>query len=196
METITRRRPKGSRHKYTVVAIIICILVGALIAAGVVVFLNRDRIFVNSGSSETTNNDQKDTANSSAHKSESNGESTKNETAPRETEKASVSQYEGGDPNELEAITGNINYAGISGENFIIRATLDQALGNSGTCSFTLTSTTGIVVTDTSSTNAGPTTSFCSYSIPAASITSGYWTISVKVTGGNKEGIITGEVSI
>lgn len=191
-QTITRHKPKGRHRKHVVAIVIVCILVVAVAVAGVLVFVNRDKIFSTKTESAVEQVEEK----KEEEKKTEEKQEEKVQENTREEEKPSVAQYEGEDPNKLENITGVVSFAGYSEGNFIVNVMLDQELGNSGTCNFTLMHSSGAKITNTSATQAGPSTSFCSYSTPAGNVQAGAWSISVEVTGTNKKGAISGEANI
>lgn len=182
------------KKKHTGLIIVIILIVAALATAGVLLFLNREKIFpndTNKGQTDTSKQEKKEEKSDSKEK-----EDKKQNSETREAEKASINQNDGEDPNTLDKITGVINFAGISENNFMVTATLDQALGNSGSCKFTISNGSGAVIVSDASISAGPTTSFCSYSTPASGISAGYYSISIDVSANGKKGTIIGEVNI
>ncbi len=195
---VVNRKPSvPQKKKHTGLIITAIIIIAAIATIGGLVFINRDRIFQNSGNKEQEKSiNEKDKTTEKDEDKNSAPKEEKQNTEMREEEKASVAPYEGEDPNELENITGVVNFAGISEGYFTITATLDQELGGSGNCKFTISGNADAVITSSVATAAGPTTSFCTYSTPASGISSGRYTISIEVTASGKKGIITGEVSI
>lgn len=116
-------------------------------------------------------------------------------TTSRETEKPSVSQYEGQDANTYDELSGFINYAGVIGGNLSIRATISQAV--SGSCEMTLTDGAGGKLNFVSEIDNGPSASFCMQDVPVAQLNGERnWRISIVVKGNDKTGTIIGEVSI
>lgn len=189
---IAKRKPKNRQHKGRAVTIIVLVLVFLLVAGGVVVFLNREKIFGNTQENRVENT----TAEEQKQEKEKTEEKETKKESEREAEKPSVAQYEGENANNYENLTGVVSYAGISEGNFIVRVAIDQALGNSGTCNFTLTHSSGAALKSSLATEAGPSSSFCAYNVPVGSVQSGKWSISVEVTGANKKGVISGEATI
>ena len=189
--TKTTRKARSHRHSTGRIVAIVCGLL--VVAGGVFAFL-----YFKPFENKNTNNDQKnektDNVGKSNDSTEPLGEKTKENE--REKEKPSVAQYEGEDPNKKDTITGVVSHAGIADGSFMVQVMLDQALGNTGTCNFVLTHSSGATLTSTSATEAGPSSSFCIYSVPASSVNSGYWSIKVTVSTSDKEGVITGEASI
>ena len=194
--TITRRKPNSRRRKHNVAAIIICIFLVLIIAAGIIIFLNRDVIFRPNGNNENSSTENS-TSNSQTESGKNQKDETKNDdkkdSETREKEKPSVAQYSGEDPNRLDTITGTISSTDISSGVLTVRVMLDQSLGSSGTCNFTLAHTSGKTVTGSANTEANPSATFCIYSASASNINSGHWQITVKVETTDKKGTITGE---
>lgn len=195
---VVNRKPSVPRKKkHTGLIITVIIIVIAIIMTGVLLFINRNKIFQNNSSREqekSISDNDKSTKESEAKTAKS--EDKKQNTETREEEKPPVAPYEGEDPNKLEQITGVINFAGISESNFTVTAALDQELGDSGLCKFSILRNSETVIISNTATAAGPTTSFCTYSTPASGISSGKYTINIEVTANGKKGTIAGEVSI
>lgn len=193
---ITRRKPNSRHRRRRIVLIVALIFIVIVTAIGVVIFLNRDAIF------HTSNNMPANTENNPSSNSQSednkNNDSKNNQESSdtREQEKSSISQYSGENPNNLDAITGTISSAGVTDGTLIIRVMLDQSLGGSGTCNFTLTHTSGKTITGSANTEATPSATFCIYSTSAAGISTGHWQITASVEASNKRGIINGEVDL
>lgn len=193
---VVKHRPSEYRKKkHTGLIVVIVLVVVALIAAGVLLFLNRNKIFQNEADrdkEETSKQEKKEEK--SEEKSDEKEEKPSSET--REAEKASINQNDGEDPNTLENITGVINFAGISEGDFMVTASLDQALGDAGNCKFTIVHSSGATIVSSAATSAGPTTSFCTYSAPASGMNSGHYSINVEISANGKKGTITGEANI
>ncbi len=204
---IIKKRPQTRKKskKYSVIVVLLCVLIVLAIGGGIIVYINKDKIF-NKGqeSSESSTSDSRlETRKTGDEKKEDQkndekkeGTSSTRDGSNREEGKESIAQYSGEDPNKLQEITGSINFAGISEGEFIVSATLDQELGNSGTCKFTIMQGSSIIITQEVITSAGPSTSFCEYSAPATSINAGHYDINIEVRTDSKKGVIGGEVNI
>lgn len=187
---------KEKNHHFFLFFIIFLIICAAVVCA--LIFLDP---FGNKKSSEqqavsnseTQSNDKSSSSDSAS--SDKKEETTSTEPTEHESEKENT-QYEGNNPNTLETITGIVSFAGISEGNFVVTVAIDQALGSSGTCAFTITNGSDTTISASAATSAGPSASFCTYSIPASSVGSGKYSISVKVAASGKEGMITGEANI
>lgn len=176
------------RHRFNPIAVIF--FIALLVGAAVVIFLliqSSKNPVLKAPEDKPAQSEQK--SNSSPKEDSS---STVQEKEKREEEKPNVDQYSGEDPNNFDQLTGIINYAGVYEGQFLVRVSIDQSV--SGTCDFTLTSPTNKTITGTSSTTAGPSSTFCSYSIDPSE--SGTWNIVVKVKASDKTGTISGEGEI
>lgn len=175
------------RHRFNPVAVIffIALLVGAAVVIFLLIQSSNNPVLKAPEDKPTHSKQQSDDSNS---KEQEPTPEPEKEEEKREEEKPNVDQYTGEDPNNLEVITGIINYAGVYEGQFLIRVSIDQSI--SGTCDFTLTSPTNKIITGTSTTTAGPTSTFCSYSIDPSE--SGRWNITVDVKSPDKAGTITG----
>lgn len=173
----------------------IVLIIGAAVILGLL-FLKPALENQNQGSDNSQATTQDSTSSSDQTSSDSSKTSeTKSDTIERESEKNNP-QYEGEDPNTLESLTGAISFAGVSDGNFMVNVVIDQAIGTSGRCNYTLTHSSGVVLVGDVSTEAGPSSSVCVYSIPTTNVQSGNWKITVKVTADNKEGTISGEANV
>lgn len=126
-------------------------------------------------------------------------ESEKNEDSLEETvevvEKKKVIQYEGEDPNEKEELTGVITYAGVNGDNLMIRVNIDQYL-DSGVCELSLVQG-GVVYSDTANIVGSATTATCEgFNVPVSRLGGGNYGIVIKISSGDKAGTINGEAKI
>ncbi len=104
-------------------------------------------------------------------------------------------QNEGEDPNQLEIITGSITTARVSGDNFIIRLSLDQFL-SSGTCELTMQSDASSYQATAQIVTSAATSTCEGFDIPLSNLSSGKWAYSIEIYSGSKTGLILGEASI
>lgn len=110
--------------------------------------------------------------------------------------KKKVEQFDGGDPNKKEEITGVITYAGVSGEKLIVRVNIDQYLAD-GVCKLNLSRDGGVIYEETAEVVDSAATATCKgFNVPAASLGSGKINIKILVTSGGKTGTIEGGVSL
>lgn len=113
-----------------------------------------------------------------------------------QVEKKKVVQYEGGDPNLTEELSGVVSYAGKSGDNVIIRVIIDQYLGE-GSCVLELVNNDTVVYDKETSVVPMVSTSSCDgFDIPLSELSSGLFGITIKVKSGEKTGVILGEINV
>ena len=128
-------------------------------------------------------------------KPETKKEEEKKEETPVE-EKEKVQQYDGNDPNTANDITGVITYAGVSGDNLMIRVNIDQYL-NGGKCTLSLRQGGGNVYGAEANVVDSAATSTCEgFNIPVASLPKGNINIIIYISSGDKVGEIAGEVTL
>lgn len=105
-------------------------------------------------------------------------------------------QYEGEDANQLDHLTGYFSTVDFSDGVLTLRVVINQFI-QSGTCSLTLSHSSGSSVTKTAKIITNPSTSTCEgFDIPANELTAGKYQLSLKIDSSNKTGTITGEVNI
>ena len=184
---MTERR-RSKKWLYLVFMILLLIL------AGVVVFLVWDSYFKEP--SETSDNEM---SNNVAQVSEakkqdvvSKAESEKMETV----EKEKVVQYEGGDPNEMEKLTGVMTYAAVNDGVLMVRVNIDQYLA-SGTCELAiLTGGTNIYSATANIIDSAATATCEGFNVPVSETWSGALQIVVYLSADGKTGEIAGEVQL
>lgn len=122
-------------------------------------------------------------------------EEKKAEEKKEETiEKKKVVQYEGEDPNTQEELTGVVTYAGINGDNLMIRVNIDQYL-ESGSCELSLMQN-GVAYSDVASIVGSAATATCEgFNVPVSGL-GGDYEIVIKISSGDKTGTINGKVEI
>lgn len=182
---MTQRR---KRSKKWVSWLIIAVL---LVGAGVVCYLVYDNYF----------REKKDEPASLEEKPQKREEEQPGENEPEEkkeeiVEKEKVVQYDGEDPNVSGGITGVITYAGVSGDNLLIRINIDQYLSG-GTCSLGLRKDGGTVYAAEAGVIDSASTSTCEgFNVPVAGLGSGRYNIIIYINSGGKSGEISGEVEL
>ena len=120
---------------------------------------------------------------------------TEDEEGPTTTDKTPI-QNEG--VIVANEITGTITFAEYDTNygQLTIRTTIDQRIGNNGTCELTLTSGDK-VYTETTPVMNNPSSSTCQgFDVTGDKLSQGTWHINIKVTTGDKAGIIEGDVTI
>lgn len=106
-----------------------------------------------------------------------------------------VVQYEGENPNEAASLSGAVTYAGIVGEELVIRVNIDQYLA-SGSCKLELTRWDEVQYSETVGIVDAAATSTCEgFNIPISKLAGANYGIRILVESGGKSGTITGEVS-
>lgn len=111
-------------------------------------------------------------------------------------EKEKVVQYEGGDPNVSEELTGVVTYTGVSGDNLMIRVNIDQYL-ESGKCVLSLMRDGGEVYTDEAGIATAASTATCEgFNVPVSVLGAGDYEVIIRLGAGDKVGTIRGEASV
>ena len=110
--------------------------------------------------------------------------------------KEKVEQFDGGDPNKEESLTGVITYAGVSGGDLIVRVNIDQYLAG-GTCKLKLLGSGGASYEETVDIADSAATATCKgFNVATTKIPNGKVSVSILVTSGAKTGTIEGEVNL
>ena len=118
------------------------------------------------------------------------------ESLPADVGKEKVEQFDGGDPNEKDGLTGVITYAGVSGGNLMIRVNIDQYL-TGGTCKLNLSREGRVIYEETAEVTDSAATATCKgFNVSVADLGSGKINIKILVTSGEKTGTIEGEVNL
>lgn len=115
---------------------------------------------------------------------------------PDVVEKERTIQYEGDDPNASESLTGAITYAGVSGDELMIRTNIDQYL-TVGECELILENGGTVIYSDNVEIMSSVTTSACDgFSVPASELGAGEINITIKISANERKGILRGKVNI
>lgn len=131
---------------------------------------------------------------------EGNGEKVETDTVvdedDYETGGKKVVQYEGENPNKAAELSGVVTYAGVVGENLMIRTNIDQFLGE-GTCSLTISRDGATIYSETVAIVAEASTSTCQgFDVPLAALGNGAAQININLSSGGKTGALTSEVNL
>ncbi len=116
-------------------------------------------------------------------------------------EKEPVPQYDGDDPNTAPNLTGALTYAKImktpnGDEMLVLRVNIDQFLSE-GTCDLTIKNGDESVYEDSTAIIDSASTSTCTgFDVPVSEIRSGNMQIVIKLTSGDRTGVIDGEIKI
>lgn len=165
------------------------ILVVVAIIAAVIIVVNRSMT-----SEKTSSQGQNQVVIPAEKKEEKKEESAKAEETT--SQKEEVKQYDGENPNTAETLTGVISYAGVSGDNLLVRVNIDQYLSN-GSCKLALTRDGNIIYSATGAIESSVSTSTCDgFNVPVSEIGNGNFKIEVALESDNKYGKIVGEVTI
>lgn len=182
-----RRRRRSKRWVYWLFILLL------LVAAVAVCYLVWDAYF-------RDKEDLQDIPDSSEieEKKEQRGEPSESEAEfkSESVEKKKVEQYDGGNPNEAEELSGAITYAGVSGSNLMIRVNIDQYL-EEGSCSLTLARSGATIYNSIASVIGGPSTSSCEgFDVPVSGLGGGKIEITIKLEANGRSGTIRGEANI
>ena len=105
-------------------------------------------------------------------------------------------QNEGSDPNQSKTLTGVLTRADVANNKLILRVNIDQYLSG-GSCSLKLTNAAGKSYEDSANIIDSASTSTCEgFDAPVEKLEKGSWSLSIKLTSGDKEGTISGKVNI
>ncbi|MBR3115943.1 hypothetical protein IKF30_01825 [Candidatus Saccharibacteria bacterium] len=114
----------------------------------------------------------------------------------QEEDDKKVKQYEGGDPNNAEELSGAVTYAGVVGDVVMIRMNIDQYLGE-GQCKLSLLNNATVAYEDTASIVSSASTATCDgFDVPVSKLSGGNYDIVIKIEASDKTGSITGEVAL
>lgn len=115
---------------------------------------------------------------------------------PDVVEKERTIQYEGDDPNASESLTGAITYAGVSGDELMIRTNIDQYL-TVGECELILENGGTVIYSDNVEIMSSVATSACDgFSVPVAELGAGEISITIKISANERKGTLRGKVNI
>lgn len=111
-------------------------------------------------------------------------------------EKEKVVLYEGEDPNSKDDLTGVVTYAGVNGDNLMIRVNIDQYLED-GSCELSLWRDGASMYTGKARIVNSVTTATCEgFNVPTSGLSEGNYKIVIKLSSGDKVGTINGETKI
>ncbi|MBR3248584.1 hypothetical protein IKF89_00960 [Candidatus Saccharibacteria bacterium] len=163
------------------------ILVGAAVIIGVVIWQN------NNGGGK---NDEAVMPEAEKQETAQTEATIDAEVVNAQGEKQKVVQYEGEDPNTLEELTGVVTYAGVNGENLMVRVSIDQYL-TEGSCELTLTRGGATIYNSIADIVGDVATATCKgFDIPVAELGGGEVQININLKADGKSGEIRGEASI
>ena len=178
-----RRRRRSKRWLGKVLFLVL------IIVAGVVCYLVWDNYFRDKTPEKPGDNSKETTKVEEVKKSEPEQET-------EVVEKEKVKQYEGEDPNVADDLTGVVTYAGVNGNELMIRVNIDQYLAG-GSCKLTLLQDGAAVYSDTAEIIDSASTATCAgFNVPVANLSSGETGIRIELDASGKRGVIAGEVEL
>ncbi len=187
---IKNKKNKSSKRTAIILALSLIVIV-----AGVTTYVILSQNNTSSTQKVTTQNSPKNNSSDNGSKDTDNPKTSDNETVDHESEKDITPGYEGESPDLSESLTGSINYTGVSGDKLIVRTTINQSL-SSGLCEISLVNGSA-TITKTSSIIPNPSSSSCEgFDIPTSELGSGNWEITIKITSGDKSGVLKGAAKI
>jgi len=169
------------------IVIILCLIMIIAIAVAVVLAVK-----LVSGDKEQTGETTTKEPESGLVYRESDDEDEENDLPP-EDQKV-ITQYEGGNPNELDHLTGLITYTEIKDDSLIAMVSIDQYL-SSGICMASLKSGDQAVISVEQAIEADASTSHCGpIGISLANVSGGKYQLEVVISSGGKTGVVTSNV--
>ena len=181
---MAQKRKKSKKWMYWVMMVVL------FVAAGVVAYLVWNNYFADKKGGEEQNTEEVE-----EKKDKNEKKDDEKDEAEKAVEAKKVEQYEGGDPNEAEELSGAITYTGLSGDVLMIRVNIDQYL-DGGTCELSLVQGGDAAYNNIVEIVGGAATSSCAgFDIPMSGL-SGDDEVVVKSNSGEKTGVIRGEAGI
>ncbi len=181
---------KRRRSKKWISWLIILIL---LIAASIVCYLVWDNYFNNKPNEQE---EQEQTISEEKKKEKEEVIDNITEENNDEVDDKKVIQYEGDDPNLSEELSGSVTYAGVLNDKIAIRVNIDQYLSD-GICVLNLMSNGDTVYDESANIVNSASTATCEgFDVPVSNVGTGAYGIEIRITSGEKSGIIKGEVEI
>lgn len=178
-----RKAKFGLKHLLIIIVILACLIAGYFIFQN---FLKPT--FVSEQPSQPSSNPITDITPEKTEPETPSGE-------PKNEDFKTPVQNEGENPNESESLSGFITTSRVSGDQLIIRVSIDQYL-SSGTCKIKLNSGSNSYSEQVAIVSAASTSTCEGFNIPLSKLSSGSWNFEIKLFSDSKEGIITGEVEI
>lgn len=187
---IKNKKNKSSKKTATILALSLIVII-----AGVATYVVLSRIDTSTTQKDATQSSSKNNSSDNASKDTDSSKTSDNEIIDHESEKDITPGYEGESPDLSENLTGSINYTGVSGDKLIVRTTINQSL-SSGLCEISLVNGSA-TITRTSNIIPNPSSSSCEgFDIPTSELGSGNWEIMIKITSGDKSGVLKGTAKI
>lgn len=185
------------KRKKSNLFLIILFIVAAVVVATILItkYVDFDKLF-NQPAEPTPVVEKPTPAVEPAQVKEPGTENPLTPTQPAPEPENKTNQYDGGNPNQESNITGAITYAGVSGDNVIIRVNIDQYL-NGGTCNLILIQNGESRYGAEARIIDSASTSTCEgFNVPVAALVPGKYQIQINLSSERKTGSIMGEVNL
>lgn len=190
---MSKRKTKLTPKKYIQIGLILLAFVGVSFLT-----LNIINDNIEAPKEDKTTDDYREKTedgNKEEQKTEKKEEHKEEEKKEEQEQEKNHQNYEGENPNRKDELTGIITTARTSGDNFIVRISIDQFL-SSGSCELILennekkyTEQVDIISDASSSTCEG-------FDIPVYKLENGTWNLTVNLSSGEKTGKIKEEVTV
>ena len=179
---MSKRRKRSKKWIYWLIILIL------LIGAGAVCYLVWDSYFREKDDVEQTEIIEE--------KNEQKTNEVEVEQTSESPEKPKVEQYDGESPNQANELTGVVTYAGVSGDNLMIRVNIDQYLEN-GQCELTLKQGSATIYNSIASIIGSASTATCEgFDIPINKLGGGKFEININLSANGRTGLIRGEANV
>lgn len=185
---MTQRKQKNKRNILWILVIVVVLLLAGVGGYFAMNALNGEK----ENKEETSEYEEK------KEQEKYNENSKKSEETEEEVvvEGKEIIQYEGADANDSEVLTGVVTYAAVSGDNLMIRVSIDQYLSN-GTCGLTLSRGGDIIYSSIANIVGIASTSTCEgFDVPISELGGGAIKININLNDGERSGELRGEVNI
>lgn len=184
---MANKRRKSKKWLYWLLILVL------LIAAVVVSYLVWDNYFKSERPEETESLEQVEV------EEDHEGveiEDDEGEIIEEEVDDKKPTQYEGEDPNEQEELSGSVTYAGMMNGNVAVRVNIDQFLSE-GNCELSVVKGTEIVYNENTRVVSSASTSTCEgFDFYSPAMTPGKYSVIIRVTSGERSGLIGGVLEI
>ena len=179
----------NNKRKWIVGVIVLIALIIVGVVIGIILNQNEgDDYDENDGNNSTEMIDEKESGRKD--------DETEEEYSTRLAEEKRIKQYEGGDPNKAEELSGAITYTGVNDGILVIGMNIDQFLSD-GNCELNLMRDGDLVYSTNARILAEVSTSTCDgFNIPIDGLGNGMTKVIIKLTSNGKNGEINGEVNI
>lgn len=185
---IARRRRRSKKRISWLIFVIL------LIAVGAVCYLVWDNYFNDNKTEEQEGQEQISSEEKKPDDKKVEDDTKRGDSDENDDKK--VVQYEGDDPNLNAELTGSVTYAGVLDDRITIRVNIDQYLSG-GSCALSLLNKDVVVYNESTGIVNSASTATCEgFDIPVSSVGAGNYEIVIKISSGDKNGLIKGEVRV